>query len=83
MLFAPERPVDGATGGEPERLKLYRRLMEPTIGGQAKRVAEAGALRLRNILGRWRIARDRSLLQLAEPRNLSSWYSLDQDSPKQ
>jgi hypothetical protein len=63
-----ERPADGATGEEPDRLKLYRRLMEPTIGRQAKRIAEAGALRLKNILGHWRAARERSLLQLAEPR---------------
>ena len=62
------RPADEATGEEPDRLKRYRRLIEPTIGRQAKRLAEAGALRLKNILWRWRVARDRALLQLAEPR---------------
>jgi L-malate glycosyltransferase len=66
-----KRPAEGATGEEPDRLKLYRRLMEPTIGRQAKRIAEVGALRLRNILGRRRAARERSLLQLAEPRKHS------------
>ena len=63
-----ERPADGATGEEPDRLKLYRRLMKPTIGRQAKRIAQAGALPLKNILGRWRAARERSLLQLAKAR---------------
>ncbi len=64
----PEKRPDVATGKEPDRLRQYRRLMKPTVGRQAKRVAEAGALRLRNILGRWRAARERSLLQLAEPK---------------
>jgi hypothetical protein len=52
-------------------------LVEPTIGRQAKLVAEAAALhlkknlRLRNILGRWGAARAKwqkwSILRLAEP----------------
>ncbi len=62
-----KRPADEATGEELERLKQYRRLMAPTIGRQAKQVAEAGFLRLKNILGRWRGSRERSLLRLAQP----------------
>lgn len=67
----PKRPACVATDNELERLKQYRRLMEPTIGRQATRVVEAGALHLKNILGRWRAARaasqERSLLRLTEP----------------
>ncbi len=63
-----KRPAGAATSEEPERLKLYRRLLKPTIGRQAKRIAKAGALLLKNILARWRAARERSLLQLAKPR---------------
>ncbi len=63
-----KRPAGAATSEEPERLKLYRRLLKPTIGRQAKRIAKAGALPLKNILARWRAARERSLLQLAKPR---------------
>jgi glycosyltransferase involved in cell wall biosynthesis len=61
------RSAAEATGDELKRLKRYRWLMKPTIGRQAKRVAEAGALLLREIVLRWRAARERSLLQLAEP----------------
>ena len=63
-----ERPAGGETGEEPDRLKLYRQLMKPTIGREAKRIVEAGALPLKNLLGRWRAARERSMLQLAKPR---------------
>ena len=62
------RPADE----EPDRLKRYRRLLQPKIGSQAKQVAEAGAFRLKNVLWRWRVARDRALLQLAEPRKPTS-----------
>jgi glycosyltransferase involved in cell wall biosynthesis len=51
-----KRPANGATGEELARLKRYRGLLEPTIWKQAKRVAEAGARRLRNILRRSRVA---------------------------
>ena len=61
-----------STVEEPDRLKRYRRLMQPKIGIQAKQVAEAGILRLKNVLWRWRVARDRALLQLAEPRKPTS-----------
>jgi glycosyltransferase involved in cell wall biosynthesis len=57
---------------EPDRLKRYHQLLQPKIGSQAKQVAEAGAIRLKNILWRWRVARDKALLQLAEPRKPSS-----------
>src|SRR5208282_2571227 len=70
--YRNERADDEPTGQELDRLKLYRRLMEPTIGRQVKHVAEAGAFRLRNMLGRWRATRERSLLQFAEPKNLAN-----------
>jgi glycosyltransferase involved in cell wall biosynthesis len=67
-----KQPVDGATGEELERLKHYRGLVQPTIMKQTKHVAQAGVLRLRHILGRWRTARAESqkrfLLRLADPR---------------
>ena len=58
-----KRPAGAANGEELARLKPYRELME-----QAKRIAEAAALYVRNIVVRWRAARLRSLLRLAEPR---------------
>ena len=61
-------PAEAATGEELERLKQYRNLMEPTIGRRVKRIVEVGALRLKSVLARWRAARERSLLRLAEPR---------------
>jgi L-malate glycosyltransferase len=63
-----KRSANTATAEELERSKRYRRLMEPTVGKQAKHVAEAGTFYLRNVLGRWRAARERSLLRLAEAR---------------
>lgn len=64
-----KRPAEAANGEEPERLKQYRRLMEPTIGRKAKRVVEVGALRLKRVLGRWRrTPRERSLLRLVDAR---------------
>jgi glycosyltransferase involved in cell wall biosynthesis len=65
-------PAAGAIGEEPVRMKQYRRLMEPTIRRRAKRVAEAGVSRLKDVLSRWRAARERSLLQLAEPNKTAS-----------
>jgi glycosyltransferase involved in cell wall biosynthesis len=65
-----KRPEDVATREELKRLKQYYRLMEPTIGGQAKRIAEVGALRFKNILRRWWAARaetrERQFLRFAE-----------------
>jgi glycosyltransferase involved in cell wall biosynthesis len=58
-----KRPAGAATSEEPERLKLYRGLME-----QVKQVAEAGTLYLRGFVARRRAARLRSLLRLAGPR---------------
>jgi glycosyltransferase involved in cell wall biosynthesis len=58
-----QRPAGAATREEVARPKQYRELME-----QAKLVAEMGALYFRNIVVRWRAARLRSLLRLAEPR---------------
>jgi hypothetical protein len=46
--------------------------LQPKIGRQAKEVAEAGILRVKNVLWRWRVARSRALLQLAEPRKPTS-----------
>jgi|SRR5271166_2807310 len=67
-----ERLANTATGEELERLKHYRELIEPSIGREAKRVVETGALRLKKMLGRWRTAlaesQERSLLRLAEPK---------------
>jgi glycosyltransferase involved in cell wall biosynthesis len=67
-----KRPASVAAGEELDRLKQYRTLVEPPIGRRAKLLTEAGALHLRNILGRWRAARAesqaRSLLRFAEPR---------------
>ena len=57
---------------EPDRLKRYRRLMQPKIGSQAKEIAEAGILRLKNALWRWRAARKRALLQLVQSRKPTS-----------
>jgi L-malate glycosyltransferase len=61
-----------AINEEQDRLKRYRRLLQPKIGRQAKEVAEAGILRVKNVLWRWRVARSRALLQLAEPRKPTS-----------
>jgi L-malate glycosyltransferase len=67
-----KRPSEGTSGEELERLKHYRELMQPPIGERVKRVAKAGALRLRRALDRWRAvrveSRDRALLRLAELR---------------
>jgi len=66
-----QKRLAGTSSEETERLEHYRKLMEPTIGRQAKRVAEAGGFRLKSALGRWRAARaaswKRRLLRLAEP----------------
>lgn len=66
-----KRHADGVTGIELDRLKRYRRLLVPTLSGQARRVAEAGALRVKKIVRQWRTERERSLLRLAEPRKPS------------
>jgi len=63
-----KRPDGGVTGIELDRLERYRRLLVPTLKGQVRRVAEAGAARAKEILKRWRTARERSLLRLADPR---------------
>ncbi len=67
-----KKPIGAATGEELERLRRYRGLMQPTIGKRVNRLAEAGALRLRNIVSRWRTAhaesQERSLIRLASPR---------------
>lgn len=67
-----KRPAQAANGEELERLKRYRRLVEPTIGRKAKRFAQVGARRLKSVLGRLRAARERSLLRLADPHSQSS-----------
>jgi L-malate glycosyltransferase len=66
------RPVAPTSGEELDRLKYYRRLMEPSIGRQAKSVVETGAIRLKKILRRWRAvlaeSQERELLRHAEAR---------------
>jgi glycosyltransferase involved in cell wall biosynthesis len=68
MARQDRRPPEAATSDELERLKQYRKLLEPTVGRRANRLLVATALRMRSMLGRWRAARERSLLGLAEMR---------------